>query len=551
MAFDVPLPIALVLLSAPEALLVKTLIPDQNLRIPITPIVLGLISLNFALWVIYKVFIYPFFVSPLRHLPQPKGGYPILAHGLVLLDKPPGAMFLRWMKEVPNDGLIRFRTFFNVDRLIVTDPKAIADILVKNTYDFEKPKRARGFLRRILGDGLIIVEGDEHKFQRKNILPTFSFRHIKELYPGFWSKSLELCRGVSEEIQENPEYTSEKPNASTVEINHWATKVTLDIIGVAGLGRDFNSLKNSEDPLVNLYEEILEPTAEKTLFFTLHIIGMENIVKLLPWKVNQRMTYTTTKLREICRTLLTDKKSKLKLQSEEQKDILSVMLRTNLFGDDMLIDQLLTFLAAGHETTSSAFTWACYLLAVNPDVQSRLRAEVQEHLSAQLADPSNTTDLVEKLETMPYLNAVCNEVTRLYPTVPVTVRDAVRNSEIAGQFVPKGTQVLLVPWAINRSPKLWGADADEFKPERWIDADGHANNNGGAPSNYAILTFLHGPRSCIGQKFAQAELRALVAAFVGNFEWSLGMDEKDVIPAGVITTKPMNGMKLRLKKLEL
>lgn len=156
---------------------------------------------------------------------------------------------------------------------------------------------------------------------------------------------------------------------------------------------------------------------------------------------------------------------------------------------------------------------------------------------------------------MPYLNAVCNETTRLYPTVPVTLRDAVRDTDICGQRVPKGTQVLLVPWAINRSPALWGPDAERFRPERWIDNDDddeqgrrRANNHGGASSNYCQLTFLHGPRSCIGQKFAQAELRALVAAFVSRFEWTLAMDEKDVIPAGVVTTKPMHGMRLRIKR---
>lgn len=148
---------------------------------------------------------------------------------------------------------------------------------------------------------------------------------------------------------------------------------------------------------------------------------------------------------------------------------------------------------------------------------------------------------------MPCLHAVCSEATRLYPSVPVTARDAVRDTHICGQPVPKGTQVLLVPWAINRSPQLWGADAEASNPGRWLDDNGRANNHGGASgSNYCLLTFLHGPRSCVGQRFAQAELRALVAAF----EWALAMGEEDV-PARVVTTKPLNGMKLRLRKVEL
>lgn len=157
--------------------------------------------------------------------------------------------------------------------------------------------------------------------------------------------------------------------------------------------------------------------------------------------------------------------------------------------------------------------------------------------------------LADKLESLPYLNAVCNEVLRMYPTVPVTIRDAVRNTTIADQYIPKGTQLILSPWAINRSPRLWGPDSEVFKPERWIDANGKANNHGGAGSNYCQLTFLHGPRSCIGQRFAQSELRALLASFVARFEWDMAMPDSEVIPAGVITTKPKNGMKLNIKKV--
>ncbi|KAF9635423.1 putative cytochrome p450 protein [Lasiodiplodia theobromae] len=549
MTIDLPLPVKLVLFSAPEAFLVKQFVPGQNLRLPITPIFLALVAINFLAWAFCKVLIYPFFISPFRYLPEAVPKYPIIANGPVVMSKPPGNEFLKWIKTIPNDGLIRFRGFFNVDRIIPTEPRTIADVLVHKSYDFEKPTRLRGFLRRILGDGLIIVEGDEHRFQRKNILPPFSFRHIKELYPVFWNKAVALTDAVTAEVQDDP----------VIEINHWSTKVTLDIIGLAALGRDFNALKNSDDPLVATYEEVLEPTMEKTVFFTLHVLGLEHIVKILPWRINEVMRDTTTRLKQICQQLLTDKKASAKAESEEQqKDILSVMMRSNLFGDDMLIDQLLTFLAAGHETTSSAFTWVCYLLAVHPTAQARLRAEVLANLSSELASPSSASaaTLTEKLENgMPYLNAVCNETTRLYPTVPVTLRDAVRDTDICGQRVPKGTQVLLVPWAINRSPALWGPDAECFRPERWIDDDDddeqgrrRANNHGGASSNYCQLTFLHGPRSCIGQKFAQAELRALVAAFVSRFEWTLAMDEKDVIPAGVVTTKPMHGMRLRIKR---
>jgi cytochrome P450 len=123
---------------------------------------------------------------------------------------------------------------------------------------------------------------------------------------------------------------------------------------------------------------------------------------------------------------------------------------------------------------------------------------------------------------MPFLNAVCNETLRLYPTIPVSARVASRDTTVLNQFVPKGTLLILSPWAINRSPQFWGPDADKYNPDRWIHAASEkANYMGGTESNYNFLTFLHGPRSCIGERFARGELRALLAAFVGNFSFEM------------------------------
>ena len=266
-----------------------------------------------------------------------------------MFNKPPGKDFLNMVTNVPNDGLIHFRGILYQDRLLLTDPKALAEVLVTKTYDFEKPSRVRNFLRTVLGDGLILVEGDEHRFQRKHIMPVFSFRHIKDLYPIFWNKAVSLAEGLAAEISENPIYSSgEKPKVSSnIEINHWANKVTMDIIGLAGLGREFNALKNSGDKLIQNYEEILEPTTEKVIYFTLNVLLGTAFVKLLPWKVNERMRVTTTAVRDICRQLVRDKRELIKTHDAQHVDILSILIQSNNFSDDQLVDQLLTFLAAG------------------------------------------------------------------------------------------------------------------------------------------------------------------------------------------------------------
>lgn len=199
-----------------------------------------------------------------------------------------------------------------------------------------------------------------------------------------------------------------------------------------------------------------------------------------------------------------------------------------------------------HDTTSSVLAWATYLLAAHPTAQKTLRSEIRHALPRYPHfDPSQ--DISSTLEHLPYLNGVLNETLRLYPTVPVTVREATCDTTIDGLPIQKGTEIMISPWLVNRYTEIWGADATEFRPERWIADDGRPNNTGGVASNYAHMTFLHGPRACIGQGFAKAELRCLLAAFVRKFQWALDMEERDVIPGGVITIKPVNGMYLKLR----
>lgn len=262
------------------------------------------------------------------------------------------------LKELPNEDIIRLHGIFGGELLLLAHPQPLAEVLVHKSYDFHKPTQLRKFLRLVLGDGLILVEGDEHKFQRKHLMPAFSFRHIKELYPTFWSKAIELMHCVAAEVHENPtpfkDDVKEKDGHSqpasaqaVVEINHWANKVTMDIIGVAGLGRQFNSLHNANDDLTRNYETLLEPTTGKAVYFGLNVMLTRRFVAMLPLRLNRVLKETTTKLRSICGQLVNDKKSSVKVQPEEHIDILSLLIKSNNFDDSQLIDQLLTFLAAG------------------------------------------------------------------------------------------------------------------------------------------------------------------------------------------------------------
>jgi cytochrome P450 len=300
--------------------------------------------LHNTILIFYNWFLYPFFLSPLRNLPQPGGFIPLFGHGRLFLKK--RQLGRDWqvetMKSVPNDGIILRRGFLHTTKLLLTTPAGLADVLVHKSYDFEKPRLGSNFVKKFLGDGLLMSEGEDHMWQRKRIMPALHFRHIKELYPVFWGKSLEFCAVVKKDLRAQPD--------GVLDICYYATRVTLDIIGLAGMGRDIGSLQNKDDELAKNYQEILEPTAEKVRYYLANVILPPWLVSKLPWKLNERVRVTTGNLRRICSEFLAERKASMdceKAESLESRDILSIMIRSNDQSDKNLVDQLLTFLAAG------------------------------------------------------------------------------------------------------------------------------------------------------------------------------------------------------------
>ncbi|KAI1481981.1 cytochrome P450 [Daldinia eschscholtzii] len=500
---------------------------------------------------VWNIILYPHFFSPFRHLPEPEGSSWINGQFSTVRNKPTGIPMREWVANIPNEGLIRYRFIFNTERILVTGPKALADLLVTRSYDFVKPSNVRFGLSRLLGVGVLLAEGDEHKFQRRNLLPAFAFRHVKELYSSFWEKGRESVQAMTESIINDAQNGTavqdlEKAKKTGVmDVSVWASRATLDIIGTSGLGRNFGAIRDPENELNQTYRSVFKVSKQGQILSLLALFIPEQILAWLPIERNASVFIAAKKIRSVCRDLIREKKEKLARNELKERDILSVALESGAFTEENLVDQLMTFLAAGHETTATAMTWGIYMLAKNPEMQNRLRAEVREKLPPIDSDREVTS---LDIDHMPYLNAVCNEILRYYSPVPFTLREAVRDTMIAGQPIPKGTTIAISPWATNFDKSMWGPDAHEFKPERWIPKgpDDKKAASGGASSNYAFLTFLHGPRSCIGLSFAKAEFACLLASWVGRFEFRLKNkeeeDERNVEIRGGITARPVKGM---------
>ena len=389
--------------------------------------------------------------------------------------------------------------------------------------------------------------------QKKIFGPAFAPRHIKDLYPIFWEKTLGLVSALSRHV-EDPEGSPE----TLVNFSIWAARATLDIISVATFGGDFGTLGNPDSELSKSYHRLFAPRQRRDMRSILAVILPLKILQALPLRRNTLIRTENKTIREFCRQSI--KQATEQLVNPEIPtgvNILSVALRSQGFSDDDLVDQLMTFLVAGHETTAQSLSWTIYLLCKHPQVQARLRSEIQACSPSSLVARDHKSETLQP-DTLPYLQAVCNESLRLIPVIPIITRQAAETTTILSQPIPAGTVVIMSPWAINRSPLFWGDDAAEFNPDRWLCATTADNNSNLAKtssssspgSNLGFLTFSHGPRACIGQGFARAELAILLAGLVQNFELRLAHSAEDTEPEfGFISVKPAGGLMVRMKKI--
>ncbi|KAK8054669.1 cytochrome P450 monooxygenase [Apiospora phragmitis] len=515
------------------------------------------VALVFLFLALDALVIYPWMRDPLRSLPSTSVSRASKdlrkAHGApcsaMIAESPRGKSALAAMRDYPDASLIRLEGRYAV---LCAGHDALRDILSTHAADFEKPWPVRSFLARALGWGVIVTEGPLHHRQRRILNPVFHIGKIRMLYGLMWTKVLIFAEKLEEILHEGPKKT--KDGWVEVEIAELASRLTLDIIGPAAMGRDFQSLTSNETKVSDAYQELLRPSFGRMIFAALNFTLPQWIVKWLPLSSNRILDEICSFLEATCGEILQEKKREIAEGKNSLPDysILKRIIETGGLTDEEIKDQMLTFLAAGHETTAGALTWASYLCAKRPEIQRKLRAEIHARLEYVGGQPPEGVSW-DVLEAMPYLNGFCEEVLRLYPTVPVTVREAQRATCVAGYRVARGTEFLLVPYATNRNPCAWGGDADKIVPERWIDVDSttgvaRPNKTGGTTSNFASLTFLHGPRACIGQDFAKAELRCAVAGLVGGFEVKLREDQGEPKSSGVITAKAEGGMRLLFKK---
>lgn len=308
-------------------------LPSLLVRNPIATALIFTVLVRYA----DRWWIDPLFYSPFRHLPT------IWGSGLdVIIETPRGKSMLKWAKEHPGVDIVRNCDWLGEQGLYPLSPDALRDIMSTSTYDFEKPINARNTLARFIGFGLVLAEGDHHRKSRKALMPAFQIRNIRSLYPLMWEKTNVLL----EQLQ------SGMTAHGRVDMLAWASKFTLDIIGPCALSRDFGSMTNAHQPVAEAFSIIAEPSPQMALFLVLGIIFPQTILRRLPWAVNKIIDRESGYLRDVCRGILREKHEALRAREkskdiEEETDILSNIIGTGEISDEQVVDEMLTFIAAG------------------------------------------------------------------------------------------------------------------------------------------------------------------------------------------------------------
>jgi cytochrome P450 len=398
-------------------------------------------------------------------------------------------------------------------RILLNHPDYIQQVLVFQPQKFHKSKLSKEATERLLGQGLLISEGDFWRRQRRLAQPAFHKQRINE-------------------------YSSTMLECAQAQIRGWRDGETR-----------------------NMAQEMMELTLEaavRTLFGTTLPGEAQHVGRAMtflmryslararkpihipaswPTPKNRRANGEYGFLDSLVYRIISERKAQN--GSNHRNDLLSLLMAAmDENGTQMtpkqLRDETMTLFLAGHETTALTLSWTWYLLGQNPAVEECLRDELRSVLGGR---PPEIADLAR----LPYLHAVINEVLRLYPPAYILARVAIAPFHIGEYDFPAGETVLLSQWVMHRDPRYYD-NPDAFRPERWL--DGLADR---LPPG-AYFPFGDGPRRCIGQGFALLESALVIATIAQRFSFQPAPGRK-AVPEPLVTLRPRHGIWMTLRSV--
>ena len=400
---------------------------------------------------------------------------------------------------------------------LVSDPAAIRRVLMDNSQNYHKDWLQRRVLSAGLSNGLLTAEGQQWRMQRRALAPLFARRTVLS----FSVAMIDAAAALVERLKLR--------DGQIEDIAVEATRLTLDVLERTmfsdGLGRSPEEIRLA---MKHYFEAIgrLDP---------FDVLGLPNWVpRLSRWKLRPMLRLFESAIDAI---VSTRRRRIAEDPDSVPRDILTLLLeaRDPETGEGLseveVRANILTFIAAGHETTANSITWSLFLLSQSPEWRRRVQAEADRELDGDVEG------LAERLvET----RAVIDEANRLYPPIAAISRAALAPDELAGEPIRRGTMVVIAPYVLHRHRALW-ADPDAFDPNRFLDGARERIDR------FAYLPFGVGPRICIGATFALQEASIVVATVMRHFTLELAPGHA-VWPVHRVTVQPSGGLPMIVRR---
>ena len=400
---------------------------------------------------------------------------------------------------------------------VVSHPPSIRRVLLDNAANYRKDALQKRVLAPGLSDGLLTVEGDAWKLQRRAIAPMFTPRIVHAFAAPMARKADELAT----------RWSHLRPGRIIDAHKHMA-RVTLDILGETifsdGLGHDPDAFM----------------AAMSHFFISIGTLDPADLLDFPGWvpRLGQIRSRPSIQFFEkAVDTIVERRKAQKEAGAAPPRDLLTLLLEASDpqtgtgLTDEEVRANIITFIGAGHETTANTLTWSLFLLSLSPEWRERLAAEADRELDGPIETAAER--LVET-------RAVIEEAMRLYPPVASLSREALGPDDLCGRRIRKGALIIVSPWVLHRHRLLWH-DPDAFDPSRFLPGAREAIDR------YAYLPFGVGPRICIGASFAMQEAILVLATLMRRFVLT-PVAGFPIDPVQRITLRPRDGMQLVLNR---
>jgi len=422
-----------------------------------------------------------------------------------ILSAQPARLYKAWMAE--------FRTPFFRSYLL-NQPDLVKTVLKDRPDDFPKSSRISEGLRPLLGNSVFLTNGDVWKQQRRIIDPAFEGGRLRDTFPAMWEASETMVRRLSRHVGE------------TVEIEAETSHAAADVIF-----RTLFSIPIEHDVAGRVFTEFRDYQRTQPI---LNVGAFLPLPDWVPRFHKKRTRKAAASIRALI-TQLTDARMQEIKAGTAPDDLATKIMTTqdpetgDTFSTEEMVDQVAIFFLAGHETSASALAWTLYLLARYPDWQEKV---------AQEAQCLETCDF-GVMRHLRISRDVFREALRLYPPVPMMVRQNACPERLRERDIPKGGQMVLSPWHLHRHERLWD-NPDGFDPARW------ETENGKTCMREAYMPFSAGARVCTGAGFAMVEGPLILSMLLKHYKATAVGPEP--VPVAYLTVRSKDGIWLKLER---